>query len=228
MRPKYYRRVVRQMNLNKSFVFFLILTISILIIFLQLLKSIMPTIKTLCENKSKSIALQVTTETVKESTKDIEYNNLMNLYYDDQKKISGLSANVTRMNSLSAEISHKIQEKLEGITESTITIPIGKMLGWSIFSGYGPKLNIKIMPSGNVTADFRTEFVSEGINQTRHTIYIDVTTSVRTVAPFVSDSKKFTTSLKVAETIIIGDIPQTYYNILEQGVDDLSEIEEKQ
>lgn len=214
------------MNFNKSFVLFLIIIIVILIVLLQLLKSIMPTVQTLCENKSKAIALQVTTETVKESTKDIEYDNLMNLYYDDQKKISGLSANATRMNTLSAEISYKIQERLENITEETVTIPIGKILGWSIFSGYGPKLNIKIMPSGNVTADFRTEFVSEGINQTRHTIYIDVSTSVRTVAPFVSENKKFTTSLKIAETIIIGDIPQTYYNVLEQGVDELSEIDE--
>lgn len=228
MRAKYYRRLARQMNFKGSFVFFLIAIIVILIIFLDLLKTIMPTVQTLCENKSKAIALQVTTETVKESTKDIEYNNLMNLYYDNQNKISGLSANVTRMNTLSAEISYKIQEKLEKITEETVTIPIGKILGWSIFSGFGPKVSIKIMPSGNVTADFRTEFVSEGINQTRHTIYIDVTTSVRTVAPFVSENKKFTTSLKIAETIIIGDIPQTYYNILEQGVDDLSEIEEKQ
>ncbi len=227
MRVKYYKRLARQMNYKVSFVFFLIAIIVILIIFLDLLKTIMPTVQTLCENKSKAIALQVTTETVKESTKDIEYNNLMNLYYDNKNKISGLSANVTRMNTLSAEISYKIQEKLEKITEETITIPIGKILGWSIFSGFGPKVSIKIMPSGNVTADFRTEFVSEGINQTRHTIYIDVTTSVRTVAPFVSENKKFTTSLKIAETIIIGDIPQTYYNILEQGVDDLSEIEDK-
>lgn len=227
MRAKYYRRLARQMNFKVSFVFFLIAIIVILIIFLDLLKTIMPTVQTLCENKSKAIALQVTTETVKESTKDIEYNNLMNLYYDNQNKISGLSANVTRMNTLSAEISYKIQEKLEEITEETVTIPIGKILGWSIFSGFGPKVSIKIMPSGNVTADFRTEFVSEGINQTRHTIYIDVTTSVRTVAPFVSENKKFTTSLKIAETIIIGDIPQTYYNILEQGVDELSEIEDK-
>lgn len=225
MRAKYYRRLARQMNFNKSFVFFLIVIIVILIIFLELLKTIMPTIQTLCENKSKSIALQVTTETVKQSTKDIEYDNLMNLYYDNKNKISGLSANVTRMNTLSAEISYKIQEKLEEITEETVTIPIGKILGWSIFSGFGPKVNIKIIPSGSVNADFRTEFVSEGINQTRHTIYIDVTTNVRAVAPFVSENKKFTTSLKVAETIIIGDIPQTYYNVLEHSADDLSEIE---
>ena len=111
MRAKYYRRLARQMNFKVSFVFFLIAIIVILIIFLDLLKTIMPTVQTLCENKSKAIALQVTTETVKESTKDIEYNNLMNLYYDNQNKISGLSANVTRMNTLSAEISYKIQEK---------------------------------------------------------------------------------------------------------------------
>ena len=225
MRAKYYKRIARQMNFNKSFVFFLIVIIVILIVFLEFLQAIMPTIQTLCENKSKSIALQVTTETVKESTKDIEYNNLMNLYYDNQNKISGLGANVTRMNTLSAEISYKIQEKLEEIKDATVTIPVGKILGWSIFSGFGPKINIKIIPSGSVNADFRTEFVSEGINQTRHTIHIDVTTNVRVVAPFVSENKKFTTSLKIAETIIVGDIPQTYYNVSEKDVGQIDNIE---
>lgn len=213
MRVKYYLELIRQMNYKKSFVLFVIAIFAILSLIIYLIQTITPTIETLCKNKAKSIALQVTTQTVKEYLKDVEYSKLMNLSYDKNGKLSSLNANVTEMNKLSAEISYKIQEKLEKTDTVTMNIPIGKLLGWSIFSGYGPSVIIKVAPVGNVAATFKTEFIAEGINQTRHTIFIEITTNVLTVAPFVSDRQSFTASLKVAETIVIGDIPNTYYNI---------------
>lgn len=213
MRLKYYLRLIGQMNYKKSFVLLTIGIFAIFSIVIYLMKTITPTIETLCENRAKAIALQVTTQTVKDFLKDAKYSELMNLSYDKAGNLSSLSANVTEMNRVSAEISYKIQEKLEKIESATINIPVGRLLGWSIFSGFGPSLTIKVAPVGNVGANFKTEFVSEGINQTRHTIYIEITTNVITVAPFISNRETFTTSLKVAETIIIGNIPQTYYNL---------------
>lgn len=223
MRIKYYIKLFGQMNFKKSFVFMIILLSTIAIFIIYLIKIITPTIQTLCENKSKAIALQVTTQTVKEFLKDVDYDELMNLTYDSNGKISSLNADVTNMNKISAEISYKIQEKLEAIQKSTINIPIGKLLGWSIFSGYGPNITIKLVPAGNVAATFKTEFSSEGINQTKHTIYIEIITNVLTVAPFVSQIVSFSNNLKIAETIIVGDIPETYYNI--QGLDQTSQAD---
>lgn len=223
MRIKYYIRLFRQMSLKKSFVFSIIVLVSMLMFVIYLIKTITPTIQTLCENKARAIALQVTTQTVKEFLKDVEYGELMNLKYDEKGKISSLSADVTKMNKMSAEISYKIQEKLEKIDTVIINIPIGKLLGWSIFSGYGPNITIKVVPAGNVSATFKTEFTSEGINQTRHTIYIEITTSVLTVAPFVSQKVSFSNNMKVAETIIVGDIPDTYYNI--EGLENMSKAD---
>lgn len=223
MRIKYYIKLFGQMNFKKSFVFMIILLSTIAIFIIYLIKIITPTIQTLCENKSKAIALQVTTQTVKEFLKDVDYDELMNLTYDSNGKISSLNADVTNMNKISAEISYKIQEKLEAIQKATINIPIGKLLGWSIFSGYGPNITIKLVPAGNVAATFKTEFSSEGINQTKHTIYIEIITNVLTVAPFVSQIVSFSNNLKIAETIIVGDIPETYYNI--QGLDQTSQAD---
>lgn len=213
MRVKYYKRLFGQMSYKKPFVFIIIFSIFITLLYSYFINQVGPLIKTLCDTRAKAIALKVTNETIKEYMTDLTYENLMQIKTGENGKITGLSADTLEMNKLSVKISYGIQEKLMNIEDIEIVVPIGKLLGWSIFSGYGPKINVKMTPTGNVTTDFKTEFKSEGINQTRHRIYIAIKTSVRMVTPFVSDTVTFEENLTVAETVIVGDTPATYYNL---------------
>lgn len=213
MRVKYYKKLFGQMSCKKPFVFSLLLVIIIIFLVMYFIKEITPTIKTLCDNRARAIALQVTNETINDFLKTVDYDTLMQLRYNDEGKLIALNANIIEMNKLSSNISYNIQKKLLQVESVSVGVPIGKLLGWSIFSGYGPDIKVKLVPTGNVQAKFKTEFTSQGINQTKHTIYVQIDANVRTIAPFVSDTVSFTNYLAVAETIIIGDIPETYYNI---------------
>jgi len=213
MRVKYYKRLFGQMSYKKPFVFIVTFPLFIIMIYSYFINQISPTIKTLCDTRAKAIALQVTTEAVREYMTELKYENLIHVQTEESGRITGLNADVVEMNKLSTKIAYRIQEKLINVEDVEIKVPIGKLLGWSIFSGYGPKIKIKVMPTGTVNVDFKTEFKSEGINQTRHRIYIEVKTNVRTVAPFVSDVTGFQENVTVAETVIVGEIPDTYYNI---------------
>lgn len=221
MRIKYYKRLFGQMSYKKPFVFSIILVIFIVSGGIYFIRQITPTIKALCDSRVKAIAVQFTNETVNEFMKDIDYNSLIKLSYDNNGKLIALNANVIEMNKLSSNISYSIQQKLLKTQSTTINVPMGKLLGWSIFSGYGPAIKVRLIPTGNVQAKFKTEFTSQGINQTKNTIYIQVDAYVRAIAPFVSDIVSYTNYVAVAETIIVGDIPNTYYNIQDlQGAND--------
>lgn len=220
MRVKYYKRLFGQMSYKKPFVFIIITVLFLIMIYSYFINQISPTIKTLCDTKAKAIALQVTTETVREYITELKYENLIHVQTEEGGRITGLNADVVEMNKLSTRIAYRIQEKIIDVEDVEIKVPIGKLLGWSIFSGYGPKIKIKVMPTGTVNVDFKTEFKSEGINQTRHRIYIEVKSNVRTVAPFVSDVTGFQENVTVAETVIVGEIPDTYYNI--EGMKELT------
>ena len=128
-------------------------------------------------------------------------------------KIIAIHANIIELNKLSSEISYKIQEKLNNLDKVSVQIPIGRMIGLNIFSGYGPDINIKLVPMGNIETKFNTEFSSEGINQTKHTIYMNIQSIITVVAPFIGSSVSCSSTVTIAETIIVGDIPDTYYNI---------------
>ena len=186
-----------------------------------MLKRITPSIKVACESRAKSVALGITNETVKEILKEAEHESLVNLTYNTEGKIVGINADIVEMNRLSSEIASAIQDKLTNLDDITIKIPVAKLLGLNIFSGYGPKIKIKLVPYGNTLAEFNTEFVSEGINQTRHTIYIDIASTVNVIIPFNVGAVTSVTRVTVAETVIVGDIPQTYYNI--EGIKDAAE-----
>ena len=221
MRVKYYLKLFGQTYIRRSFAFFLIILILAVIMGIVMLKRITPSVKVACESRAKSVALGITNETVKEILKESEHESLVNLTYNTEGKIVGINADIVEMNRLSSEIASAIQDKLTNLDDITIKIPVAKLLGLNIFSGYGPKIKIKLVPYGNTLAEFNTEFVSEGINQTRHTIYIDIASTVNVIIPFNVGAVTSVTRVTVAETVIVGDIPQTYYNI--EGIKDASE-----
>lgn len=219
MRAKYYFRLFGQMRVKRAFALFAIFIFVFILIYYYFVNQVSPTIKTLCETRAKALALKATNEAVMERLNEIDYENLVHFATNEKGTITGLNADVIEMNKLSTEITTEIQQKLLGIEDTEIKIPIGRFLGLSVFSGYGPKITVKAIPTGNVSVDFKTEFMSEGINQTRHRIYLEIKTSVRMVAPFISDVVPFETNMTVAETVIVGDIPSSYYNL--EGIEDL-------
>ena len=220
MRPKYYIRLFGQMNAKKPFVLFVIVLILVIFSSAYLLKSIAPAIEVACASRAKSIGVQITEETVKEIIENVEYESLMDITYNGQGKVVAISANIIELNKLSSEIAYKIQDKLNNLEKVSVKIPITSMLGINVFSGYGPDINIKLMPLGNIATKFDTSFTSKGINQTKHTIYMNIQSEITVVAPFIGSSVKCNSTVTVAETIIVGDIPDTYYNI--EGLEEAS------
>jgi sporulation protein YunB len=208
------------MKVKKSFVFFLAVIVLVFLLVLFINKSVEPNIIALCENTSKSIALKSTNEAVKENINNIVYENLVTLQKDSNGKITAINADVMEMNRLSNNISTAIQDKLNEVKDTYVRFPIASVVKSNLLSGFGPKIKIQVVPTGNVTCQFKSNFESTGINQTRHRIFLEVTTRVTIIAPFYTKTQEYVTDITVAETIIIGEPPSSYYNIT--GVEGLT------
>lgn len=61
--------------------------------------------------------------------------------------------------------------------------------------------------------DLKSEFTSQGINQTLHRIYLNVKCRVNILTPFQDLEKEITNQVLLAENVIVGRIPNTYYNL---------------
>ena len=93
-----------------------------------------------------------------------------------------------------------------------------------LLAGIGPKIKITISSIGNVKTDLKSEFSSKGINQTLHRVYLQVDCEVNILTPFNKISKRITNQILIAENVIVGNIPDTYYNLEGLTQDDVMEV----
>jgi len=138
------------------------------------------------------------------------YDSLVNIVKNDVGDIVLITSNAIQINSLSREIVENAQKKLEILGQKGVNIPIGTFTGLPIFVGLGPNVNIKLIPIGAINCTFTSQFVSAGINQTNHKIYLEVSSKINVILPTASKQLQTATQMLISENIIIGKIPETY------------------
>lgn len=155
------------------------------------------------------------------SENEITYNELISIHRTPEGKVTSLSVNFTKTNRLQSDITARINELINNEKKIKIYIPLGNLTGIELFSGLGPMLGVNLVPSGNTVVDFENTFTSTGINQTRHTVSLKITSKVTMLMPNNLSSTAETVSyVPIAESIITGEVPDTYTE-LDTSIDEL-------
>ena len=178
-----------------------------------ILNSILPVFDKLCEEKAMSIATIISNNKATEVMAEHTYDELFTIEKDNNGNITMIKSNVMPINEIISDVAVRIQEELEKREDDIIQIPLGSVTRFKLLAGSGPNINIKIVPSGSVKTDLRSEFVAQGINQTLHRIYLQVDCQVTIVTPYDEISKEISNQVLLIENVIIGNIPSTYLNI---------------
>ncbi len=141
---------------------------------------------------------------------EVTYDSLIRIEKDEDGRIMSLTTNVGAMNTLKVRIESKIVEKILENQNLTVRIPMGSLFGNEFLSGRGPRITVKVVPMAEVFASYDNTFASAGINQTRHQIYMKYDVKVRMLLPGRQKGTTVTSSVCVAETIIVGATPQFF------------------
>ena len=141
---------------------------------------------------------------------DIDYGALVDFEKDYEGHITALRSNMAEVNRLQNKISDDILARLSEVSTSELHIPLGTLTGSALLAGRGPSLDIRMQAVGSTTASFRDAFTSAGINQTRHQILLDVDVYMSILLPGFSTYTKVANEITVAETVIVGSVPQNY------------------
>lgn len=137
-------------------------------------------------------------------------------FVDFEKDVNGqvtaISSNMSKINTLSS----RILEKVVGTTEKniiTVKIPSGNLTGISLLMGRGPKVPVKIIVLTSSRVEFNNNIITAGINQTKHQITLDVIVDVEILVPWGSEVSQVITQVLIADTVIVGEVPDTYLNM---------------
>lgn len=172
-----------------------------------------PIILNTAESRVRAIALDAVNSAIARNFGGVEYADLVTVRCDDAGRVTLLQANTVGMNRLSTQTALTAQQYIADIGEQSLRISVGSATGNPLLAGRGPELLVKVIPVGSVRTEFVTEFQSAGINQTRHKIYIRVHAAMRVVIPAGAKLVEVSTQVPVAETVIVGQVPQSYVNV---------------
>lgn len=217
-----YRNENHKKKIRKTVKTAIIICIAVLA-FYTVVQSITPVLDTLCVDKAKSIATMISNQEATNVMKNYSYDDIITIHKDGANNINMVESNVIVMNEIISDVAVRIQENLDEIESEDLYIRLGTFTGSKILAGRGPKVPIRISSIGNVETDFKSEFTSAGINQTLHRVFLEVKCRVSILTPFNTIEEEIVNQVILAENIIVGKIPQSYYNLegmkQEQAVD---------
>lgn len=172
------------------------------------------------EAYATNMATQIMNESVQEvfTSEQISYSDLVVLKENSSGDISAVEADTVKMNQLKAEITTAVQAKIDGSATGEVKLPLGAMLGSELFSGLGPWINVKVAPVSIAVLDFTDSFESVGINQVKHRVCLNANVTVSMICASMHRSQTVTTTIPVAETVIVGNVPNYYANNADMNV----------
>ena len=137
---------------------------------------------------------------------------LVNVQQNSMGDVVFLQANSAVIGKIAKDTAKIVEDKINSVHHLSISIPVGTLSGVTFLIGSGPKVKFTVEPIGSVACKIYSQFESAGINQTLHKIYLEITSKVDVVLPNRSSTVTLDTPVLLAESILVGKIPDTYLN----------------
>ncbi len=209
-------RKTRYRRRRVGFFLFLLLVLFTCVTFFVVFETrIRPVINQVASAQAQSVAASAINDEVNRIivSESIQYGDLANLQMDAQSRISAVTADIVEINRLKAAFAQGIQQKMRSIDKMTMRIPLGTLLSNGIFTGYGPRVPVRLTSIGRAVVDIEDSFHEAGINQTRHEIHLSVTAKMSVLMPGSSTVAEVHTSIPIAQSVIVGEVPDNFTSI---------------
>ena len=141
---------------------------------------------------------------------EMRYDDLVQISRDKEDEIIAVAANPLKINKIARDVASISQSNLKNLSLNGIPIPLGALTGIEAFTGLGPSIHFRIIPVSSVSCGFSSVFESVGINQTKHSIYLNVIADISIVMPSRTENFAVKTDILIGESIIVGTVPDVY------------------
>ena len=191
-------------------VFFIVVTL--LALFLAVRGKYRMVIRDLAETQVKNTTSDLTNDAIAKQIADgvIQYDRIVYFEKDLEGRITALKTNISEVNRLKTDILNIINDEILSLDTQDMGIPLGSLFFPELLSGKGPAIPVHILAIRNSDATFSSTFTQAGINQTLHQLIMLVSVDVAVLVLGQTASFVITSEVVVAETVIVGDVPNTF------------------
>lgn len=172
------------------------------------------TIRSLAETQLKNTTSDLINDAIDKQidSGNIQYDRIVYFEKDLNGKITALKTNMSEVNRLKTSILNIINDEILAMDTTDLGIPIGSLILPEIFSGRGPQIPVQIISISNSDASFESFFTEAGINQTLQKLTMNISVDVSILVLGRTESFTVTSQVVVAETIIVGQVPDTFFD----------------
>ena len=190
----------------------LIACIAAAVLFLMFRSRYRDVIRELAEVQVKNTTSDLTNDAIAKQIADgvIQYDRIVYFEKDLDGRITALKTNMSEVNRLKTDILNIINDEILSLDTSDIGVPLGSLFLPEFLSGKGPSIPVHILSIRNSDANFTSAFSQAGINQTLHQLTMLVSVDVAVLVLGQTGSFTITSEVVVAETVIVGDVPNTF------------------
>ena len=174
---------------------------------------IAPTVNTVIEETIRMQVSQAIDDMTDSELQTITYDDLIITRYDVDNNLTFMQINSVNVDLFARKVTSKIREELKEFEQEGISINLGTMSGISFLSGIGPKIEFNTLNLGIVDAEFHSEFISGGINQTLHRLYMRIEVDMTVTLSGKNYCFNNGSDVMICEAVIVGKIPDTVIDV---------------
>ncbi len=168
-------------------------------------------LKSVAEANMRSITTVAVNDAIYYTLSDeMRYEDLITVHRGPQGEIDAITSDALQINRIARDTAYMSQQNLQTMSESGVDVPLGAFFGVEAWAGFGPKIHMKIIPISNVSCRFVSKFEEAGINQTKHSVYLEIVADISIIMPSGSSNFASLTEVLICESVLVGKIPDTY------------------
>ncbi|MDO4486187.1 MAG: sporulation protein YunB [Bacillota bacterium] len=181
-----------------------------------------PNMEDVTKIRAEVVVSRAVNMTLAEQFRNEKEKELFTVKSGEDGTMEMVQANSAEINILMAELSIGLQESFRKMEEEHLEVPVGALLGSKLLSQTGPDVTLSIVPLSVSSMDFKTEFETQGINQTKYKIYVVIGSRVKVISPFADDIFETSSTVLVGEAVILGKVPESFVQVPEEDILDVT------
>ncbi len=208
--PPYRAKIKKRQRKKPLLIFFTIGGVALLL-FLYFQRNVTRVLISISEATMRASTTVAVNDAVYYTLSDeMRYDDLVTILRNEAGEIVSFSANPLKINKIARDTASISQSNLKNLSLNGIPVPLGALTGIEAFAGIGPSIQFRIIPVSSVSCGFSSVFDSVGINQTKHSIYLNIIADISIVMPSRTKNFAVTTQILVGESVIVGKVPDTF------------------
>ena len=130
---------------------------------------------------------------------------------DADGTITAVSVDTEHVGQVSSLVLERMMDGDDGQVE--LDIPLETLIGVNFLPGLKLPLPVRILVLTTSDVSYHNELMSAAINQSKYQLYLNVKMDLDILVPWEHQAETVGTNVLLAETVIVGKVPQTYVEV---------------